>query len=49
MNGPPAPAKSARRARDEVAAAKLFDLSEKLSGVSFGNRLRSAHAAVTSS
>jgi NAD(P)-dependent dehydrogenase (short-subunit alcohol dehydrogenase family) len=43
LNGPPAPAKTARRARDEAAAARLFDLSERLSGVSFGSLRSAAH------
>jgi NAD(P)-dependent dehydrogenase (short-subunit alcohol dehydrogenase family) len=49
MNGPPAPAKTTRRARDEVAAAELFDRSEQLSGVSFGKLHRTSPVAVTSS
>jgi hypothetical protein len=34
MNGPPALARVSRRAKDEAAAAKLFDVSEALTGVS---------------
>jgi NAD(P)-dependent dehydrogenase (short-subunit alcohol dehydrogenase family) len=47
MNGPPALAKSAKRARDAAAAARLFDLSEELSGVAFASLRRSGPAAVT--
>jgi hypothetical protein len=36
MNGPPAPARIADRARDSVVAARLWDESEKLSSVAFG-------------
>jgi NAD(P)-dependent dehydrogenase (short-subunit alcohol dehydrogenase family) len=35
LNGPPVEARIPRRARDEALAAKLFDASEKLTGVSF--------------
>ena len=45
MNGPPAPAKTAKRARDEKMAAELFDRSEQLSGVSFGRLHRTSGAA----
>ena len=45
MNGPPAPAKTAKRARDEKMAAELFDRSEQLSGVSFGRLHRTSEAA----
>jgi len=37
MKGPPAPARMAKRARDTEAAAKLFDVSESLSGVRFAS------------
>jgi len=40
MNGPPDLARISTRARDEQAAAKLFELSEKLTGASFAR----AHA-----
>jgi NAD(P)-dependent dehydrogenase (short-subunit alcohol dehydrogenase family) len=36
MNGPPAPARASKRAYDEATAARLFELSEKLAGVSLG-------------
>lgn len=35
LNGPPAPARVSRRARDEAVAEKLWEASEKLTGVSF--------------
>jgi len=35
LSGPPAPAKGTKRAYDEAVAARLFDVSEQLSGVSF--------------
>ncbi len=35
MSGPPVPAKANRRAHDDAAAARLFDVCEKLSGTSF--------------
>ena len=35
LSGPPVPARIPARARDEALAAKLFDVSEKLTGVSF--------------
>jgi NAD(P)-dependent dehydrogenase (short-subunit alcohol dehydrogenase family) len=35
LNGPPAPARVSRRARDEAIAEKLWEASEKLTGVSF--------------
>jgi NAD(P)-dependent dehydrogenase (short-subunit alcohol dehydrogenase family) len=35
MSGPPVPAKANRRAHDDAAAARLFDVCEKLSGASF--------------
>ncbi len=35
LNGPPAPANVPARARDEAVAAKLFDVSENLAGVTF--------------
>jgi len=37
LKGPPAPARMAKRARDTEAAAKLFDVSEGLSGVRFAS------------
>ena len=46
MNGPPAPARVSPRARDEAVAAKLFDVSEALTGVSFPKRAKSAAAEV---
>jgi NAD(P)-dependent dehydrogenase (short-subunit alcohol dehydrogenase family) len=35
LNGPPAPARVSGRARDEAVAEKLWEASEKLTGVSF--------------
>jgi NAD(P)-dependent dehydrogenase (short-subunit alcohol dehydrogenase family) len=35
LSGPPVPARVSTRAKDQAAAARLFDVSEKLAGVSF--------------
>jgi len=35
MSGPPAPARISDRAKDEAVAARLWDVSEKLTGVSY--------------
>jgi NAD(P)-dependent dehydrogenase (short-subunit alcohol dehydrogenase family) len=36
MSGPPVRVRPSRAARDEAVAARLFDVSERLAGVSFG-------------
>ena len=36
LSGPPAPARISKRARDEAVAARLWDASERLTGVPFG-------------
>jgi NAD(P)-dependent dehydrogenase (short-subunit alcohol dehydrogenase family) len=36
MNGPPAPARASKRAYDQSTASRLFEVSEKLAGVSLG-------------
>lgn len=42
LNGPPVRARISKHALDEAAALRLFDLSEKLSGVFFASLSRSA-------
>lgn len=42
MNGPPALARVSRRAKDEAAAAKLFEVSEALTGVSLSGGARAS-------
>ena len=47
LNGPPAPARVSRRAKDEAAAAKLFDVSESLTGVSLSAGARTSLRAAS--
>jgi NAD(P)-dependent dehydrogenase (short-subunit alcohol dehydrogenase family) len=45
LGGPPAPAKIPGRARDEAVAARLFDVSEELTHVSFGRPGKAGESA----
>jgi NAD(P)-dependent dehydrogenase (short-subunit alcohol dehydrogenase family) len=47
MNGPPALAGVSRRAKDEAAAAKLFEVSESLTGVSLSGIARASFRAAS--
>ncbi len=45
LSGPPAPARISARAKDEAVAARLWEVSERLTGVTFGLAAPSAREA----